>query len=214
MSRQRTFAICAAIPFSVLAAMSIIGAGRGPSDGTAVADPILVVHDAQSPIPFYLAPGADGSTLVRSKYGTVPRWHAISSGSGIVPSPITRAGDLVFINAEQDPDRVDLTVRVGAVDGQTTRFVSCLVPLRLWSSMDDGQTWDDITGLLTDGVPSPSEKPFYLDCARGEAILTVPTAAGVGVPHQQYELSVEAGGSLAAADSRAPLVISADVVPG
>ncbi len=211
MSRQRTFALVAAVPFTVLAAVSVIGAGKAPSGGSAVADPILVVHDAQTPIEAYLAPSDSGTTLVRSKYGRAPRWTSISSGSAIIPTPVTRAGDLVFINADPGAGSAEMTVQVSASRDEQTQFASCLVALRLWSSTDDGDSWTDVTGLLTDGTSGPSQHPFYLDCAHGEMELTVPTAEGLGAPHQQYELSVEPGGSLAPGGAFAPLAVAAEL---
>jgi len=212
VSRQRTFALVAAVPFTVLAAVSVIGAGRAPSGGSAVADPILVVHDAQTPIVAYLAPSDTGAELVTSKYGRAPHWTSISSGSAIIPTPVTRAGDLVFINADPNSGNGEMTVQVSASRDEETQFASCLVAMRLWSSTDDGESWNDVTGLLTDGISGPSELPFYLDCARGQFEMTVPTAEGLGIAHQQYLLSVEPGGSLAPGSDYALLRVAAELV--
>jgi hypothetical protein len=127
-----------------------MGAGAPSSSIESIADPVLVVHDGAHPIDYYVAPGPNGSELVHTKYQSIGAWSRIASGSAVIPSSITQPGDLAFVNADKTSANGRRTVTISANSDQPQRFLSCLVPLRLWLSTDHGGHWTDSTALMTD----------------------------------------------------------------
>ncbi len=211
---QRIFVLFAAGPAAVVAAISIMGAGAPSSSIESIADPVLVVHDGAHPIDYYVAPGPNGSELVHTKYQSIGAWSRIASGSAVIPSSITQPGDLAFVNADKTSANGRRTVTISANSDQPQRFLSCLVPLRLWLSTDHGGHWTDSTALMTDGQSGPSARPFFFDCTRGAVTFTVPTTGSKDAGSQQYEVSIEPGGVISAVSVEAGVLVSADAIDG
>ena len=184
------------------------------------------------------APGLTGSLqnfTVKTKYGELPQWFQVDSGAIGVPSAVQEPGDLVFINGASSTTAPNDTnngndaggtnnlnvVQAIHVKGNITNvaalrqtYGTCLIPIRLWSTVDRGVNFTDVTqnyfdtqNRLPDGVneqtsstanPSGSSTdPFYVDCTTGEFEFTVPT--DVAADHKTaeslaYEISVERGG--------------------
>jgi len=184
------------------------------------------------------APGLTGSlqdVTVATKYGELPQWFQVDSGASGVPSAVQEPGDLAFINGASSTTTPDDTnngnqgggtsnlnvVQAIHVKGNITNvaalrqtYGTCLIPIRLWKTTNDGGAFTDVTqtyldtqNRLTDGTngqtpstanPSGSgTDPFYVDCTTGEFEFTVPT--DVAADHKTdetlaYELSVERGG--------------------
>jgi hypothetical protein len=193
------------------------------------------------------AAGLTGSmqdVTVTTKYGELPQWFQVNSGAIGVPSAVQEPGDLAFINgassttAPNDTDNGNLTggtnnlnvVQAIHVKGNITNvaalrqaYGTCLIPIRLWSTVDKGTNFTDVTqdyldtqSRLSDGTngqtsssanPSGSSTdPFYVDCTTGEFEFTVPT--DVAADHKTneslaYELSVERGGVLTTTNNNA-----------
>ena len=158
------------------------------------------------------------SVAVDTKYGELPQWTQVSNGVQGYPSTINQPGDLVFINARSSSSNSEDSNRglLGANGGTDTNVVSslfikgnitniadlrtvyrsCLIPIRLWSSTDQGSTWTDETPVRL-GVATA--QPYYIDCETGQFEFTIPTAATDYNASQDldYEVSVEAGGNFA-----------------
>ncbi len=184
------------------------------------------------------AAGLTGSlqdVTVATKYGELPQWFQVDSGASGVPSAVQEPGDLAFINGASStttPDDTDNGNQPGGtsnlnvvqaihVKGNITNvaalrqtYGTCLIPIRLWSTTNDGGAFTDVTqtyldtqNRLSDGTNGQSAStanpngsstdPFYVDCTTGEFEFTVPT--DVAADHKTnetlaYELSVERGG--------------------
>jgi len=184
------------------------------------------------------APGLTGSlqdVTVATKYGELPQWFQVDSGASGVPSAVQEPGDLAFINgASSTTTPADTNngrgtggtsnlnvVQAIHVKGNITNvaalrqvYGTCLIPIRLWKTVNTGTSFTDVTqdyldthNRLSDGTngqtPSTANPngsgtdPFYVDCTTGEFEFTVPT--DVAADHKTdetlaYELSVERGG--------------------
>ena len=184
------------------------------------------------------APGLTGAmqdVTVTTKYGELPQWFQVNSGAIGVPSAVQEPGDLAFINGassttapndtnngNQDGGTNNLNVvQAIHVKGNITNvaalrqaYGTCLIPIRLWSTVNTGTSFTDVTQTYLDtqnrfangtnaqtassSNPNGSDTdPFYVDCTTGEFEFTVPT--DVAVDHKTnttlaYELSVERGG--------------------
>jgi len=184
------------------------------------------------------AAGLTGSmqdVVVTTKYGELPQWFQVNSGAIGVPSAVQEAGDLAFINGASSTTTPDDTnngrgtggtnnlnvVQAIHVKGNITNvaalrqaYGTCLIPIRLWSTVNKGTDFTDVTqdyldtqnrlangtNNQTSSTANPngsSTDPFYVDCTTGEFEFTVPT--DVAADHKTnktlaYELSVERGG--------------------
>jgi len=191
------------------------------------------------------APGLTGSLqnfTVKTKYGELPQWFQVNSGAIGVPSAVQEPGDLAFINGASSTTAPNDTnngrdtggtnnlnvVQAIHVKGNITNvaalrqaYGTCLIPIRLWSTVNKGNSFTDVTqtfldtqNRLSDGVngqtpstanPSGSSTdPFYVDCTTGEFEFTVPTdvAADHKTPESlAYEISVERGGVFTTANN-------------
>ena len=187
------------------------------------------------------APGLTGSLqniTVATKYGELPQWFQVDTGATGVPSAVQEAGDLAFINGASSTTTPDDTNNGGTaggtdnlnavqaihVKGNITNvaalrqaYGTCLIPIRLWSTVDDGGAFTDVTqtyldtqNRLSDGTNGQTAStanpngsgtdPYYVDCTTGEFEFTVPTDAAAD--HKTsgtlaYEISVERGGVFA-----------------
>ena len=169
----------------------------------------------------------DGGTqndVIGFKYGELPQWSQTSIAEVGVPSTIHQAGDLLLINAKSstftagDNDN-GLIADSGAdtnvvqslfVKGAITNIASlrevyrsCLIPIRLWTSTNMGETFpNDVTSTYLGTQPG---QPFYIDCDSGQFAFTVPTAAALY--HQNgdlaYEVTIEQGGNFATMNNAA-----------
>jgi len=165
---------------------------------------------------------------VKTKYGELPQWFQVNSGAGGVPSAVQEPGDLLFINAQSsttssadtnngngleggaisnDVSGTDTNVvQAIHVKGNITNiaalrqtYASCLIPVRLYSTTNNGDSFNDVTQTYLD---TQSTNPFYVDCTTGEFEFTVPTAAAVATTaagahttgNLDYEVTVERGG--------------------
>ena len=184
------------------------------------------------------AAGLTGSlqdVTVATKYGELPQWFQVDSGASGVPSAVQEPGDLAFINgASSTTTPADTNngnqgggtnnfnvVQAIHVKGNITNvaalrqtYGTCLIPIRLWKTTNDGGAFTDVTqtyldtqNRLSDGTngqtpstanPSGSgTDPLYVDCTTGEFEFTVPTDAAADHKTDEtlaYELSVERGG--------------------
>jgi len=187
---------------------------------------------------------------VKTVYGELPQWFQVNSGASGVPSAVQEPGDLLFINAQSSTTSSADTnngnggdggaftngaagtntnvVQAIHVKGNITNiaalrqtYATCLIPIRLYSTTDGGDNFNDVTktyldtqdrsGTGTNGQtqsgtnPSTATtNPFYIDCTTGEFEFTVPTAAAVAettlttpghsTADLAYEVTVERGG--------------------
>jgi hypothetical protein len=156
--------------------------------------------------------------VISDLYAELPQWTQVSNGVQGYPSTINQPGDLLFINARSSTtNSADSNRGLSAVNGGTdsnvvsslfikgnitniadlrTVYRSCLIPIRLWSSTDKGQTWQDET---PERLGVAANQPYYIDCETGQFEFTIPTAATDYNISQDldYEVSVEAGGNFA-----------------
>jgi hypothetical protein len=116
---------------------------------------------------------------IATKYGELPQWFQVNSGAIGVPSAIQEAGDLLFINARStttsstdtnnglggdggafsnDTGATQTnTVQAIHVKGNITNiaalrqtYATCLIPIRLWVTADNGANFTDITRTYLD----------------------------------------------------------------
>lgn len=155
---------------------------------------------------------------VQTKYGELPQWTQITNGGEGVPSTIQQPGDLLYINARSSTsssedtnggllsssggnsnDVAALNIKGNIVNLADLRgiYSSCLIPLRLWKTVDRGDTWTDVTNTYFTG--NAEGEPYYIDCDSGAFQFTVPTGASAdGVSDDlDYAVTVEAGGNFA-----------------
>jgi len=184
------------------------------------------------------APGLTGSmqdVTVATKYGELPQWFQVNSGAIGFPSAVQEPGDLAFINGASSTTAADDTnngndaggypnlnvVQAIHVKGNITNvaalrqaYGTCLIPIRLWKTVNTGSSFTDVTQTYLDtqnrfvngtndqtsSTANPngsSTDPFYVDCTTGEFEFTVPTDVSqshVTRATLAYELSVERGG--------------------
>lgn len=170
------------------------------------------------------------STEVKTVYGELPQWTQISNGVQGYPSTINQPGDLLFINARSstsntaDSNRGNIAQNGGTnsnvvsdlfIKGNITNIAdlrtvyrSCLIPVRLWSSINKGvganhAGWTDVTDTYL-GVDKG--QPYYIDCETGQFEFTVPTAEASASTYNKsgdldYAVTVEAGGNFATMNS-------------
>jgi len=119
----------------------------------------------------------DKPVTIATKYGELPQWFQVNSGASGVPSAIQEAGDLLFINARSsttsskdnnnglggtgatgDSGAVQTnTVQAIHVKGNITNiaalrqtYATCLIPIRLWLTDDNGSNFSDVTRTYLD----------------------------------------------------------------
>lgn len=185
------------------------------------------------------APGLTGSLqnlTVRTLHGELPQWFQVNTGATGVPTAVQEPGDLAFINGASSTTAPNDTNNGGQAGGTNNvnvvqaihvkgnitnvaalrqAYGTCLIPIRLWSTVDLGINYADVTATYLDtqarsqtngqtsSTANPSgstNNPYYLDCATGEFDFTVPT--DVAADHKTagtlaYEVSVERGGVFA-----------------
>lgn len=147
------------------------------------------------------------TTSVSTLYGHLPEWYQVSSGTGAVPGGIQVPGDILYINSfSNDADEngnivTGLQVQGNIVNLPEVRnsYASCIVPLRVYNTTDDGDTWTDITATVWD---TPSGQPYYLDCTTGEFSFTLRGAANMD---EHYVVTIELGGTITPLDAASPL---------
>ena len=137
-------------------------------------------------------------------YGHLPLWHQIFSGAGGVPSAVERPGDVAFIDGIVDTPIKTMPVAASITNGSELRaaYSDCLIPLRLWRTVDGGMHWTDVTALYVNASKaSSSARPFYLSCSGPPVTFAVPVIDSGLQPGAQltYEISVDVGGNFATA---------------
>ena len=164
--------------------------------------------------------GASGTcsytTTNTPKYGEMPQWFQVDTGAGAVPTGIQEPGDLLFINAASTTtgsarnntqggannvnavQAIFVQGNISNIPALRQTYASCLIPIRLWSSLDNGGTWTDVTHtyLDTQVITGSNYEPYYIDCTTGTFSFEVPTgaAANGAADDLQYEVSIERGG--------------------
>ena len=171
-------------------AVTLPDGSSGGADGSATT-PVVPVQPqtADKPLPLY---------------GHLPLWHQILSGAGGVPSAVEVPGDVAFINGVVDTTIATMPVSVSISNSSELRaaYSSCLIPLRLWSTVDGGVHWTDVTDQYLNGQSATSKShPFYLSCSGPPLTFSVPVVASYLQQDSKlhYEVTVDAGGNFATA---------------
>ena len=184
---------------------------------------------------------AKKTITIATKYGELPQWFQVNSGAGSVPTAVQEAGDLLFINprssttssadtnnglggagglvaADEGAEQTNV-VQAIHVKGNITNvaalrqtYATCLIPIRLWVTDDNGVTFTDITrtyldtqdrtGTGTNGQTASTTNPNNNTPAGGTGTVGV-DGVGVGNPFYidcttgEFEFTVPAAPAVA-----------------
>jgi len=215
---RRKFLFLIAIPVALLTllgsqAFTFSQAGNALAADLESVDYVIPASAATAAAGAYMATaralgGQTQSEQITAKNSSLPQWFI-----GNTATAVTTAGDLLYVNANASTSTRDGVSRAAVqriyVTGRMTnlaevhaRYGDCTIPLAVWRSTDQGQSWTEYTQRLRG---EDGGHPDHIDCTTGSFSFNAltGTASDGRTSDVQYAVTAEAGGSVSTVSSDA-----------